>query len=227
MRFLLKFTNMPPKKNKVKSRVPTLPKLDADNIEEWDLAAKNGFYSAGWYKMWELSNEDNKEDDAVEEEDRQAAWGVITESLSMDRLKRLSHVPLGKVELLFRSVRGQFYRETAGTKNQLKNKMHSAQLVNYVSLDAYESELLMIFDRLLKLGYKVDDEDRVFHLLKGLPADYDAPKANLRLPKTPALSWEQHMSTLREFVEDHPGVVGSLDHPSPSTDNASAFAAGE
>ena len=203
---------MPAKKSAAskKSKLQSLPQLAADNIEEWDLVAKNVFYAAGWLKMWEASNTEGKKDDGATDEDRQSAWGHITESLGMDRLKRVSAVPLGEVELLLRMVRQQFYRDTAGTKNNLKNKMHAAKLEDFESLDAYESALVMIFSRLMKLGYDVSEEDQLYYLLKGLPADYDTPKSSLRLPKTPALSWEQNMSTLREFVDEHPGIVGSL-----------------
>ena len=83
-----------------RSKLQPLPQLDADNIEEWDLVAKNVFYAAGWLNMWTASNDvDGKDTDATEE-DRQSAWGHVTESLGMERLKRVSKVPLGEVEQL-------------------------------------------------------------------------------------------------------------------------------
>lgn len=201
---------MPPKaKTKSKIKIVKLPMLE-ENFDEWDLALKHCCYAAGWIRMYEASAAADGEDADAEDEDRQAAWGTITQSLPMDRLKRIDTVPLGQVEALIRSVRHQFYRETAGTKNNLKTKMLNAQLENYDCFETYAASLMLIFVRLLKLGYTVDDEDRAYHLLRGLPSDYDAVKSNLELPRDTPLSWNQHMHTLREFVSNHPGIVGSL-----------------
>ena len=198
-------------KNKTKTAAPktkplTLPTL-LENFDEWELALKHLFYAAGWIKMYEASFDADPDPEATAE-DRQIAWGVITQSLPMDRLKRVDSVTLGQVEDLIKEIRQQFYRETAGTKNNLKGKMLNAQLENHDCFESYASALQLIFVRLGKLGCEVNDEDRAFYLLRGLPSDYDMVKSNLELPRPDPLSWAQHMHALREFIASHPGIVG-------------------
>ena len=159
----------------LKSKIPVLPKLEAScNTEEWELVAKNGFYSTGWLKMRTDYNTERRRNRRRPASCLRCHL-IRTQSLSNNSpTQTCLFCPVaGKVELLFRTVRQQFYRETAGTKNQLKNKMRGARLEDFESLAIDESGLVNIFSLLLKLGYRpynVHHEDQVYHLLKGLPA---------------------------------------------------------
>ena len=44
-------------------------------------------------------------------------------------------------------------------------------------------------------------------LLEGLPADYDAIKQNIKIPREPALTWEQIVFLLEDYADD-PKIPG-------------------
>lgn len=201
---------MPAKKNNSgkRTKVLALPKLTEDNFDNWDLAAKHCFYSCGWLDMYNQSEQKEGKSDDAPEDDRMLAWGTITDSLPMEKLKQINHVNLGDVEGLLRAIRGQFYRQTAGTRNNLKDKLQNAKLEDFDDFEAYAASLQLIISRLGGLGYDVDEEDKVYYLLKGLPVDYEAVKSTLRLPQPKPLSWDQHVHTLREFIANSPSIVG-------------------
>ena len=67
---------------KFRSKLLVLPQLDANNIEEWDLVANNGFYSAGWLKMWEASNTEGAKDADATAQKTGKVRGVSSRSLS-------------------------------------------------------------------------------------------------------------------------------------------------
>lgn len=158
--------------------------------------------------MYEISEQKNGKDNAASEDDRMSAWGTITDSLPPEKLKQINKVKLGDVEGLLRTIRSQFYRQTAGTRNNLKDKLQNAKLEDFDDFEAYAASLELVISRLSGLGYDVEEEDKVYYLLKGLPVDYEAVKSTLRLPQQPPLSWDQHMHTLREFIANSPSIVG-------------------
>ena len=76
---------------KFRSKLLVLPQLDANNIEEWDLVANNGFYSAGWLKMWEASNTEGAKDADATAQKTGKVRGVSSRSPSVhSEQKRLT-----------------------------------------------------------------------------------------------------------------------------------------
>jgi len=141
-----------------RTKVLTLPKLSDENFDNWDLAAKHCFYSCGWLKMYEISEQKNGKDNAASEDDRMSAWGTITDSLPPEKLKQINKVKLGDVEGLLRTIRSQFYRQTAGTRNNLKDKLQNAKLEDFDDFEAYAASLELVISRLSLsgLGYDVE-----------------------------------------------------------------------
>ena len=56
-------------------------------------------------------------------------------------------------------------------------------LEDHVDLGAYVAYLEGIAKRLGGLGKPVDDEDRLYHLLRGLPDDYRIAKQAIKMPQ--------------------------------------------
>ena len=44
---------------------------------------------------------------------------------------KIDNVPMGKVVLLLRTIRKQYYRETIATKSQLRERLHNIQLSDF------------------------------------------------------------------------------------------------
>ena len=70
-----------------RTKVLSLPKLTEENFDEWDLAAKHCFYSCGWLTMYQISELKSGKDKDASEDDRMLAWGTITDSLPLEKLK--------------------------------------------------------------------------------------------------------------------------------------------
>jgi hypothetical protein len=124
---------MPKSAKKNNDKLPKLPMLE-DNFDSWERKVKHAFFARGWKEMYDASHADAEA--TAGDEDRQAAWGVITASLNDDMISRIDHVELGAVEELLRAIRRQYYRQTAGTRNTLKKKLQAATLEQHPSLEA-------------------------------------------------------------------------------------------
>ncbi|PKU70593.1 Retrovirus-related Pol polyprotein from transposon TNT 1-94 [Dendrobium catenatum] len=68
---------------------------------------------------------------------------------------------------------------------QLKNELHQVQMNNQ-TMQHYLSTVKTIVDNIAAAGTKIDHEDIVLYILKGLPASYNAFKTAIRTSSLPA-----------------------------------------
>ena len=207
-------SNMPAKRSNAepakRTKVLALPTLDKDNYDTWDKMVKHTFFAEGWIEMYNKSLTEDKKDDKADDADRRLAWGCITGSLQGDMVSRIDKVPLGEVEELLRCIRSRFYRKTANSKSELRQKLHGARLEDHADLETYITYIEKCVSRLAEMGKTIDDEDKLFYLLKGLPADYDATVAVINIPRPEGvLSWDQAVHMLRDRAQN-PNVAGSI-----------------
>ena len=149
---------------------------------------------------------------------RQKAWGLITQSITSSLRAKVSKVKMGEVEDLIRAIGDQYFKATVGSRSKLKTKLGEAMLEDHVDLGAYVAYLEGIAKRLGGLGKPVDDEDRLYHLLRGLPDDYRIAKQAIKMPQNKDLTWEQIIFILEDVAED-PKIPG---HSHKAGDSAHA-----
>jgi len=105
--------------------------------------------------------------------DRRKAWAAISTSIGPDVMAKISVKPkVGNLVELWKSIQNCFFRSTAISKNAIKTKLTALTLTSSGGPDAYLAALIDYFDLLARAGSPVDDQDKSFHLLKGLPAEY-------------------------------------------------------
>ena len=75
-------------------------------------------------------------------------------------------------------------------------------LEDHADQGAYVAYLKGIKKRLGGLGKPVDDEDRLFHLLHGLPDDYRIAKQAIKMPQDKELTWAEIIFILEDVAED-------------------------
>ena len=147
--------------------------------------------------------------DGASDAQRRTAWGTITQSLNNNpKLSaKVDNVDLGKVELLIRSIREQYYRTTVASKSALRDELMAARLEDHDSINEYITYVETLIKRLTGLGKTIDDEDKQYYLLKGLPDDYDPVKMSISTSEDP-LAWERIVFKLRDFASN-PKVMGT------------------
>jgi hypothetical protein len=187
---------------------PTLAKL-TNNFDIWEIRVEDIFYAQRWDAMYTASNTPDQRvpDEELPRHARRRAWGVLKASLDDDITSKVKNVRLGDVEDLLRSVRKQFYKATVQSKTKLRKKLMKAQLEDHKDLGTYIAHIDALTERLNGLGSPVPLELKQFHLLEGLPADYDAIKQNIKIPREPALTWEQIVFLLEDYADD-PKIPG-------------------
>ena len=182
---------------------PTLPQLKDNNFDAWERKVKHIFYAQRWETMFEASKTpaERAAPENLPRLARRRAWGVIMTSLNDDLTAKVDDVMLGEVEQLLREVRKQLYKATVQSKSKLKKQLHKAQLEDHADLGAYIAHVNTLCKRLAGLGSRVTQEGKEFVLLEGLPADYDAIKQNIKIPREPALTWEQIVFLLEDYAD--------------------------
>ncbi len=196
-------------------RKTKLPELGTDNYDTWIRRAKNLFFSQDWLMFYFPVDADGDDTEAAFTAalagKRRAAWGAITESLNDDILANVDDVEDGHVEALLRAIRACYFRNTAQSKSQLKDQLHSVTLDDHATLTAYISHIHTLVKKLAGVGYTVPADDKQYYLLKGLPADYAVVVQSIKMPRPglPALTWEEIKFQLNDFA-DNPDVPGSI-----------------
>lgn len=199
-----------------------LPALTHDNYDEWDRCCKHAFYAANWYGMYTAASQDgNARDHDASENDRRQAWGLIFRSLqgsSTGMTAKCDDVIPGEIEQLLRTIRSCFYRSTISTTSSLRELLLNARLANHADIDAYISHISTLCKRLGGLGKAIDDEDKMFYLLRGLGPDYDPIATVIKIPRDNPMAWEQALFLLRDYASN-PRVSGTTARK-PATDSA-------
>lgn len=175
---------------------------------------KDQFFSKGWENLYEKSElpPPGGDDDygQISDKDVRKAWGILTSSFSDKIRQSLDKVPRGQVIQLLRKLKDHFYRPSMHTKDVLKDALYGAKLEDHSDLNDLITFLETTVKRLGTLGYKVDDDDLRYHLLKALPNEYQAAITTIKLPRPdPQLTWDQTLSLLRDVAE-RPNVPGTI-----------------
>jgi hypothetical protein len=198
---------------------PKLLELN-DDYDCWEQSLKNTLYAMDSLPLYNASLKPATDpggtvsDTVVPPLLRRIIWGTINQSLSKKMMNKVRGVSLGEVEDLLRKIKNEFYRSTVVSKSKLKDQLHSLQLENYTDLSDYIAGLHAIVTRLQGLGYKVDKEDKEYYLLKGLPLDYSPVVQVIKIPRSPALTWDEIVYMLQDFADD-PKVIGSTNKTNP------------
>ena len=74
---------------------------------------------------------------------------------------------------VWRKLSGQFQKKTWANKLSLRKRLFTMKLGDSVSMREYVKKMTEIFDELAVVAEPVSDEDKVVHLLAGLPESYD------------------------------------------------------
>ena len=202
---------------------PKLLELD-DDYDSWEQSLKNTLYAMDCLPLYNASLLPTAaagatvSDTVVPPYLRRIIWGTINASLSKKMMNKVRSVTLGEVEELLRKIKNEFYRSTVVSKSKLKDQLHSLQLENYTDLSEYIAGLHTIVTRLKGLGYNVDKEDKQYYLLKGLPLDYSPVVQVIKIPRSPALTWDEVVFMLRDFADD-PKIIGSMSKSNPKQIN--------
>ena len=114
---------------------------------------------------------------------RRRLWGLVVSSLSIEHRARTEGVPRGDLEALVRKVRSLFFRKSANTRDALKERLFAARLEDHSDIEAYMGYQQDLVRTLHQLGYSMDEEDRQYYLLRGLPADYQPVVQAVKLPQ--------------------------------------------
>ena len=203
------------------------PTLTKNNFDAWEQATLNYLYAKGWENMYTTSFVNprdaardaaaaiaDEEDEAqaispvsaraddISEEDRRAAWGAITSSLSNRYLLETRKTKLGEVEELLRSLRGRFYRDSTVTKEALKKKLRDSHLENFNSLDAFLDDFDITVSRLEELGIDYDEDEQRSLIFKGLTPEYEPIVTHFNLQERPS-STAFVINKLRDYEAQH------------------------
>ena len=132
---------------------------------------------------------------------RKIVWGKIINSLQPDMRTKMRPIALGEVEELLRSIRSEFFKDSASTRHRLKEKIRSSKLEDFPDVSQYIMSMLQTAHRLKTIGSALTDEDVAFDIYRGLPVDYDMVVRALKMPRD---STAHH--------EADPGPAGGLRH---------------
>jgi hypothetical protein len=85
----------------------------------------------------------------------------------------------------------------------------------------YIAHVQTTIKRLKALGGTIDEETALFHLLEGLPADYDHIVLAVRMPKSEGsrLEWKDIIKMIKTYAQN-PDVPGSLSRDQARGQNA-------
>lgn len=191
-----------------------LPNLNTENFDHWERVLKHVLYAREAEELYNFSLQPAVAPNAgaravpprapnVPANERRRAWGLICSSLSQDMLLEVDAVGLGEVEALLYRIREHYYRTTTHTKARLKKQLLKLQMEDFGDIDTYIASTVSLCQRLAGMGAPVSDEDRIFHLLEGLPHDYAPVKAQIRMPRPgiPDLSWDDIVTQLKDFAD--------------------------
>ena len=117
------------------------------------------------------------------------------------------------MEELLRRIRQQYYKVSVHTRSKLKKMLSGATLEDFRDISSYVAYIKAVIHRLSVVGYKVQEEDKLYHLLEGLPNEYGPVKQAIKMPRENPLTWQQTVDQLEDFAQD-PTVPGSLNRTS-------------
>ncbi|KAF6170817.1 hypothetical protein GIB67_015769 [Kingdonia uniflora] len=106
-------------------------------------------------------------------------------------------VGLPTSEILWRTLERRFSTISRSHVMQLKSRLQPIKK-NSDSITDYLQHIKQIVDNLAALGSTIDDEDVVFNILNGLPAEFDAFTTSIRVRSTPITSDDLHGLLLSE-----------------------------
>jgi len=117
--------------------------------------------------------------------ERRLAWGYLTAGVSQDVFAKMTQKPkIGDLVGLWLAIQNCFFRATAISKNAVKSKLYALTCLSAGGPEKFVSTLQDYFEILKRAGSPVEDQDKVFHFLKGLP--WSSSRLKLLL-----MSWTQ------------------------------------
>ena len=145
---------------------------------------------------------------------RRNFWANIFNSLTQAEAKKVRTIHLGEVEKLIRAVKKLYDARSETGLDLLRGQIESVKLLDHIDLDHYFAFNEELHDRLASYEKLLDDNDKRYYLLKGLPGEFLPATTSLTLPGV-NYSWDQIKDYLKEFTEKHPNVPGKTkDHNS-------------
>ena len=159
------------------------------NYPTWKIQCRMALMKDG---LWSIVNGSDRPPDVVEVDkyakfimrrDRALATIVLSVDPSLLYLIGDPEDPI----VVWGKLADQFQKKTWATKLELRRKLHSLRLKDGDSVQDHVRAMTEIFDGLSVAGDAVSEEDRVVHLLAGLPDSYNmlvtALEANAEVPK--------------------------------------------
>lgn len=111
---------------------------------------------------------------------RHQAWGVLSSSIGMDVLEKIPVPPkIGDLVALWAAVQACFFKSSSVSKYALKSKLLAISCSSSGGPDKFIAALRDIFSMLAKAGAPVEDADKLFYFVRGLPAEFDHFKASV------------------------------------------------
>ena len=186
---------------------------DSVSFEAWEERIKDFLYAKSGEAMFEASHDPDPDARAANSRTftdavRRECWFAVKASLSETITKKVKHIPAGEVEQLLRAIRAGYYRNSVHTKYSLMANLQKIKLDQFQDLPSYIAELKHIQRRFLACDYKLQEDDLIFNMFRGLPVEYKPVIQALKLPRVTPLTLEQIVEQLEEFAQD-PDVPGT------------------
>ena len=158
------------------SKTVSIVSLNGKNYPSWKVQCRMVLVREGlWGIVAGTEDPSNPETHAVQHEKylSQRDKALATIVLAIDpALLNLVGDPVDPAAV-WRKLSGQFQKKTWANKLALRKKLFSMKLSDSGSVNQYIKKMTEIFDGLAVVAEAVSDEDKVVHLLAGLPESYD------------------------------------------------------
>ena len=157
-------------------RTVTIASLKGSNYPSWKVQCRMTLMREG---LWGIVAGIETAPDATTEADSYAKFMVRSDRalativLAIDpSLLYLVRDPVDPA-VVWRKLSGQFQKKTWANKLSLRKKLFTMKLGDSGSMNEYVKRMTEIFSELAVIAEPVSDEDKVVHLLAGLPESYD------------------------------------------------------
>ena len=189
-----------------------MPKLDANNYDDWMKCLETQAYASGEEAMEMLEQSKASEEDDPDPDDptdvRRIMWKLIMDALSPAMRARYKEVKLGSVEKLLRALRASHALVSSSARWGWFERLQSLELGD-LGIEDYFALAENIFEKLRLQGDTLDESRKVFAVLRGLPYDYELAKSNLEIHhQREEPNYNNVKTYIKMWVSTRPGVPG-------------------
>ena len=152
---------------------PAFPQLNGKNYPTWKVQCKMALMKDGLWSIVDGSElrplNDRQLPIYLERRNKALATIVLGVEPSLLYLLGDPEDP----ELVWKKLASQFQKSSWANKLSLRSKLHDAKLKKGEPIQPHIKSMIETFEELAVIGYPIEEEDKVVHLLTSLPDSFD------------------------------------------------------